>query len=452
MSNNIRLKGGLNIPIQGEAALKTRASIQPDVVAIRPDDFKGLVPRLLVREGDKVLAGSPVLADKNCPEILITAPVSGTVAGVVRGDKRKLLAVLIQADAVQESVDFGAKKADGLQAEQVREQLLKSGLWAAIIQRPYGILADPSVQPKAIFVSGFSTAPLAADPDYALGNEVEDIQAGVNALAKLSAGGVHLSLCADNYSGTAFHKIENVILHTFTGKHPAGNVGVQISHIAPIRKGETVWTVSLLMLAAIGRLFNTGKVNLARKVAVTGPVAKDPAYVDAFPGMPMKALSAFYDNSKGDIRFVSGDALTGRNAGENGFLGFFDNQVTLLHEGTERELLGWAKPFRFNQFSSSRAYFSWLCPKKKYAMDTNTHGGPRAFVVSDVYSKVLPMDIFPVYLIKACLAGDIEKMENFGIYEVLPEDLALCEYVDPSKNDIQAIIASGIDQMIKEMA
>ena len=217
-------------------------------------------------------------------------------------------------------------------------------------------------------------------------------------------------------------------------------------------KGDTVWTVSLLLLSAIGKLFSTGKYDMRRKVAVTGPKAIDPAYVDALPGISMKDLKDFYDNSANDLRFVSGDVLTGENVGENGFLGFFDNQVTLLHEGTEREVLGWAKPFRFGKFSSSRTYFSWLCPKKTYDMDTNFNGGPRAFVMSDVYGKVLPMDIFPIYLAKACLAGDIDKMEKFGIYEVLPEDLALCEYVDPSKNDIQAIIQKGIDLMIKEMA
>ncbi len=452
MSNNIRLKGGLNIPISGEAALQTSAAVKPDVVAICPGDFKGLVPRLLVREGDKVLAGSPVLADKQCADILITSPVSGTVAQVVRGDKRKLLAVLVKADEAQQCVDFGVMKPSQADAAAIKARLLESGLWASLVQRPYGILANPEVQPKAIFVSAFSTAPLAANTEFVLAAEVDNIQTGIDALAKLTPGGVHIGLSADNYSGTPFHRLENVIQHVFSGKHPAGNVGIQISHISPIRKGETVWTVSMLMLAAIGKLLNTGKLNLARKVAVTGPVAKSPAYVDALPGIAMKQLSAFYDNAAGDVRFVSGDALSGKNVGENGYLGFFDNQVTLLHEGTERELLGWAKPFRFNQFSSSRAYFSWLCPKKKYAMDTNTHGGPRAFVVSDVYSKVLPMDIFPVYLIKACLAGDLDKMEKFGIYEVLPEDLALCEYVDPSKNDIQAILEAGIDKMIKEMA
>ena len=453
MSNNIDLKEGLNIPISGTAAQNTKKTVVPDVIAVKPTDFKGLLPRLLVKEGDKVLAGSPVLADKKNPDIIITSPVSGTVAEIVRGDKRKLLEVRIKADAQQEFVDFGIHKPAEMSAEEVKALLLKSGLWPAIIQRPYGILADPALTPEAIFVSAFTTAPLAAVPEYVFKDEIADIQTGVDAIAKLTDGGVHFSLNSENYSGTPLHKIEHVIQHVFNGKkHPAGNVGVQISHISPIMKGDTVWTVSLLMLAAIGKLFSTGKFNMARKVAVTGPKAIAPAYVDALPGICMKDLKEFYDNSANDLRFISGDVLTGENVGENGFLGFFDNQVTLLHEGTEREVLGWAKPFRFGKFSSSHTYFSWLCPKKEYDMDTNFNGGPRAFVMSDVYSKVLPMDIYPVYLAKACLAGDIDKMEKFGIYEVLPEDLALCEYVDPSKNDIQAMIQKGIDLMIKEMA
>lgn len=452
MSNNIVLKRGLNIPIQGAAALKTSRTVKAGTIAVKPTDFKGFSPRLLVREGDRVLAGSPLMADKQCPDILVTSPVSGSVSEIVRGEKRKLLEVRIKADDTVEYLDFGVQNIAGMSAQQVKELLLKSGLWTALIQRPYGILANPEVKPKAIFVSAFSTAPLAADTDFALGSEAEYVQAGVNALTKLTEGGVHLSLSAANCSSTPFHKIENVVSHTFEGRHPAGNVGIQISHISPIRKGETVWTVSLLLLAAIGKLFATGRLDLARKVAVTGPVAKNPSYVEALPGMNMKDIAEFYDNSKGDIRFVSGDALSGTSIGHDGSLGFFDNQVTLLHEGTEREILGWAKPFRFNQFSSTRSYFSWLCPKKRYAMDTNVHGGPRAFLMSDCYGKVLPMDIYPIYLVKACLAGDIDNMEKFGIYEVLPEDLALCEFVDPSKNDIQAIIAKGIDLMIKEMA
>lgn len=450
MSNNIYLKKGLDIPIDGAAAQKTRKVIVPDVVAVKPTDFRGFTPKLLVREGDKVLAGTPVLADKMSQNILLASPVSGTVTEVVRGEKRKLLEVRIKADEKQEYIDFGVRKPAELSAEQIKEAILSAGLWPGIIQRPYGIIANPEIKPKAIFVSAFNTAPLAANPEFAFRDEVANIQTAINALAKLTDGGIHFSLNSENYSGTPFHKIENVIEHTFSGKHPAGNVGVQIHHISPIRKGETVWTVSLMMLAAIGRLFNTGKCDLRRKIAVTGPAAIEPAYVDGLPGISVKDIKEFYDSSL-NLRFVSGDALSGTNIGPEGFLGFNDNQITILREGDTYELLGWAKPVRCSQFSASRTYFSWLTPKKKYDMDTNLHGGPRAFVVNDVYGKVLPMNIFPVYLLKACLAQDIDKMEKYGIYEVLEEDLALCEYVCPSKIYIQQIISDGIALMMKEM-
>ena len=450
MSNNIYLKKGLDLPISGEAAQNTKKVIVPDVVAVKPTDFRGLVPKLLVKEGDKVLAGTPVLADKMSQNILFASPVSGTVAEVVRGEKRKLLEVRIKADANQEYVDYGVKKVADMSAEQIKSALLQAGLWPAVIQRPYGVIASPEVKPKAIFVSAFSTAPLAADTEFALAADIQHIQTAVNALAKLTDGGVHVSLNAENCSTSAFNKLENVTKHTFSGKHPAGNVGVQIHHISPIRKGETVWTTSLHMLAAIGKLFNTGKYDVSRKVAVTGPKVNGPAYVDAYPGIAIKDLKDFYNASE-NLRYVSGDVLTGSNVGAEGFLGFFDNQVTILEEGDKYELLGWAKPVRCSQFSASRTYFSWLTPNKKYDMDTNLHGGPRAFVVNDTYGNVLPMDIYPVFLLKACLANDIDKMEKFGIYEVLEEDLALCEYVCPSKIYIQQIITDGIALMLKEM-
>lgn len=448
MSNNIDLKKGLNIPIAGTAALETKKTIAQDVAAVKPTDFKGFSPRLLVKEGDKVSAGSPLLEDKKNLNILLTSPLSGTVQQIVRGDKRKLLAVLIKSDGSNDSIDFGVKDPSALNAEGVKETLLKSGLWLSLIQRPYGVIANPAVTPKAIFVSAFSTAPLCADTEFILKGEAEDIQDAVSALSKIAK----VNICV-NSADSAFAKLKDATIWTVKGdKHPAGNVGVQISHISPIQKGETVWTISPVLLAAFGKLLRTGKLDLRRKIAVTGPAAINPAYVEALPGMPIKALADFYDASKQEIRFVSGDPLTGENVGEDGYTGFFDTQVTLLGEGREREVLGWAKPFRFNQYSSTKSYFSWLSPKKRYSMDTNTHGGVRAFLMSDVYEKVLPMDIFPIYLIKACLAGDIDKMEKFGIYEVLPEDLALCEFVDPSKNDIQEIISKGIELMIKEMA
>ena len=453
MSQNFVLKKGLDIPLSGEAARRVSKTIAPGIVAVQPTDFKGFLPRLLVKEGDPVLCGSPVMADKKNADILLTSPVSGTVKEIVRGDKRKLLAVLVETDVRQQYVDFGVKDAAALDAGQVSQALLQSGLWPWIIQRPYGIIADPAVRPRDIFISTFSTAPLAPDSQFCFGSELQAAQAGIRALSKLTDGKVHVSLDG-NHRNPPFTGLQDCELHVFQGKHPAGNVGVQISHIAPIRKEDVVWTVSPMTLVAIGKLFTTGRYDVRRKVAVTGPMAIEPGYIETVPGMPVKELAPFCGNTPAEtLRIISGDVLSGKTVGADGYLGVFDNQITLLHEGTEQELLGWIRPFRFNQFSADRSYFSWLLPKKKYAMDTNLHGGARAFLMNDgYYARVLPMDIYPVYLAKACLAGEIEKMERFGIYEVLPEDLATCEFVDPSKNNIQAMIEHGIDLMLKEMA
>ena len=448
MSKTIVLKKGLNLPITGCAEKRLSKTLLSEVVAVQPADFKGLLPRLLVKEGDTVLAGSPVFSDKNNPDILITSPASGTVKAIVRGEKRKLLAVLIQTDPEQKYAAFDAQKpAD---ADAVKTALLASGLWPWLVQRPYGILANPALTPKAIFVSAFNSTPGAADTDFAFENEIPAIQAGIDALAKIAE--VHVSFNAKTYANSPLAKLQ-ATKHFFEGKCPAGNVGVQISHISPIKKDETVWTISLQGLAAVGKLFLKGKYDVRRMVAVSGPMAIQPAYVNALPGTPMTALKAFYSTNEDIVRVVSGDVLSGKTVGVEGYLGYFDNTVTLIKEGTEKEYFGWARPLRWNQYSTDHTYFSWLTPWRKYDMDTNLHGGPRAFVMSDeYYAKVLPMDIYPLYLIKACLAGDIEKMEKFGIYEVLPEDLAVCEFVDPSKNYIQDIIAKGIDLMLKEMA
>ena len=451
MSKDFVLKKGLDIPVEGEAELRVSKTTAPGIVAVEPTVFKGFLPRLLVKEGDPVLCGSPVMADKKNPDILLASPVSGTVREIVRGEKRKLLCVLVESDGKRQCVDFGVREASGLDDAQVRGALLRSGLWPWLVQRPYGIVADPAVRPRDIFISAFSTAPLAPDAAFCFGKDAAAAQAGVDALARLTDGKVHVSIPADGPE-SPFAALTGCELHRFSGKHPAGNVGVQISHIAPIRKGDTVWTVSPAGLVAIGKLFTTGRYDVARKVAVTGPMAFAPAYIEAVPGMPMREIASFCGNSEG-LRVVSGDILSGRTVGREGYLGFFDNQITLVREGTDQELLGWIRPLRFNQFSADRSYFSWLLPKQKYAMDTNLHGGPRAFLMNDgYYARVLPMDIYPVFLAKACLAGEIEKMERFGIYEVLPEDLATCEFVDPSKNNIQDMIEKGIDLMLKEMA
>ena len=449
MSDQIRLKKGLNLPISGEALCEVTAHVAPDLVAVKPTDFRGLVPRLLVKEGDSIKAGTPLFADKKYTTMVFCSPVSGTVDAVVRGDKRKLLEVRIKADGKNESVHFDVPKASSLDKKGMTELLLQCGLWPCLKQRPFGTIADPEAEPKAIFISGMNTAPLGADPEFALKDDVAAIQAGIDALGRLTKGGVHLSLCTDTFSGSEFHKLTGVVMHQFSGPHPAGNVGVQINHISPINKGEVVWTVDLHLVAVIGRFMLNGTYDTRRVIAVTGPAAVNPSYVEVPAGVSMKQLAAHF--SEGNIRVVSGDVLTGEAVGREGFLGFYHNQVSVLKEGDYFELFGWANPIRGKKFSFSRAYPAFLYRKKRYAMDTNENGGERPFLMNDVYGKVLPMDIYPVQLFKACLAGDLDKMEQLGIYEVIEEDVALCEYVCPSKIDIQNIVRQGIELMMKEM-
>ncbi|MBP5505635.1 MAG: Na(+)-translocating NADH-quinone reductase subunit A [Bacteroidales bacterium] len=451
MSEHIRLKKGLDIPLAGAAPAKIAETVADDLVALKPTDFKALVPKLAVKEGDSVQAGDVLFTDKMHPAVRFCSPCSGVVQQIVRGDKRKLLAVVVKADGEHKSVKFDAVDCSKLDKQAMTEALLERGLWPMIKQRPYGIIANAEDTPKSIFVSAMNTAPLAPDPDFIMDGRLDDLQEGVNALCRLTKGGVHFSMAAAAEAGSAMHNLKGVIFHTFDGPHPAGNVGIQINHISPINKGEIVWTVDLVSLAAMGRCLRTGEFDMTRPVAVTGPAAKEPCYVMGVQGMSLKAIAKYAE--EGNVRYVSGDVLTGTNVGAEGFLGFFDSQVTLLEEGDYYELLGWIKPFRLKKFSFSHLYWSWLAGKKKtYKLDTNTNGGPRAFVVSDVYGKVLPMDILPVYLLKACMAKDIEKMENLGIYEVIPEDFALCEFVCPSKIEIQQILSDGIDLMLKEMA
>ena len=451
MSEQIRLKKGLDIPVAGAASQTIAKTVSADIVAIKPTDFRALVPKMVVKEGDRVLAGDPLFVDKNRPQVCFCSPVSGTVEAVVRGEKRKLLEVRVKADGKMEYRRKKAAVPASMTKEKAAARMLELGLWPTVIQRPYGIIANPDDSPKSIFISAMDTAPLAPDYDFVLQNRFEDVQTGVDVLGKFTKGGVHFSMNYYTCPSSDFKKLRGVIFHEFEGKHPAGNVGVQINHISPINKGEIVWTVDLLSVAMIGKAFNEGIYDASRLVAVTGPAAKNPAYVSTIQGAPMSAFADFYAGAE-NVRLVSGNILTGNNVGPDGFIGFFDNQVTILKEGDYYETFGWCKPFRCKKFSFSHTYWSWLCGRKKYDMDTNTNGGPRPFVVSDVYAKVLPMDIYPVYLAKACLAKDIEKMENLGIYEVLPEDFALCEFVCPSKNNIQQIISDGIDLMLKEMA
>ena len=448
----IKLKRGLDIPLQG-APPKIWVEIPPpDFIALKPTDFRGVIPKLFVKEGDRIATGGVVYSDKNRPDILFTAPVGGTVCAIVRGEKRKILEVQINCTHQPPPRTFHVGAPGSLTREQIVETLLQSGCWPALKQRPYGIIAHPADTPKAIFVSAFDTAPLAPDLDSILTGQEADLQRGIDVLRQLApAGGIFWSIPHHTPPTSVLRKVQNVHTCIFNGKHPAGNVGVQIHHIAPISKGEVVWTIDPQWVVVIGRLFGTGLLDCRKAVALTGPSAAKPCYFWATPGTPLSAIPHI-GACKPKVRYISGNCLTGDDVGYNGSLGFYHQQITLLPQGDHRELFGWVKVLRTKTFSVSRSYLSWFCPKKRYPLDTNTNGGERAFVLSDVYPKVLPMNIYPVYLLKAILAGEIEKMEALGIYEVVEEDFALCEFVCPSKINIQEIISNGIDLMIKEMS
>ena len=444
MSKIIKLCKGLDIRLQGEAA-KTVADAQHAAeYAVSPLDFEGITPKMLVKVGDTVEAGSPLFFDKKRPEILFTSPVSGTVAAVNRGEKRKILSVVVSADKQVAYKEFAKLDVATASREEIVKLLLESGLWTMFVQRPYGVVATPSDMPKAIFVSAFDSAPLAIDYDFALAGDKEALQKGFDVLGRLTEGKVHLSYHAKQ-TAPQFSGVE---LHAFKGKHPAGNVGVQIHHIAPINKGEKVWTLNIQDVAILGRLFLSGKVDMSRVIAVAGSCVAEPKYYRVVAGASVESILGGKLSNE-HARVISGNVLTGRNVGKEGFLGVNANQITVIPEGDNYELLGWAMP-RFNKFSVSRAYLSWLFPCRKYNLDTNMNGGERAFVMNDLYEQYLPMDVYPVHLVKACLANDLDKMENLGIYEVIEEDLALCEFVCPSKIEMQQIIRNGINTMIKE--
>ena len=450
MSKVITLRKGLDINLQGKAPETLTTVPAAAEYAVSPLDFEGVTPKLLVKVGDEVKAGTPLFFNKYNERVLFTSPVSGTVAAVNRGEKRKVLNVTVKASADQRYEEFAVPDLSKASREEVVELLLRSGLWPMFVQRPYGVIADPTDSPKAIFVSAFDSAPLAPDYNYVLRERRNDLQKGIEVLRKLTAGKVHLSVRAKAEGQMA--ALKGAELHTFAGKHPVGNVGVQIHHIDPVNKDEVVWTINMQDLAIVGRLFNEGRVDMTKIIAVAGSEVEKPGYCRIVNGAPVASIlkGNVKAQKEGDaVRIISGNVLTGTKTAADGFISFYANQITVIPEGDKYELLGWAMP-RFGKFSVSRSYFSWLFPRKAYNLDTNLNGGERPFVVTGLYEQYLPMDIYPMYLLKACLAGDIEKMENLGIYEVVEEDFALCEFVDPSKIEIQQIIRDGINLMIKE--
>lgn len=446
MAKVIKLRKGLNINLKGKAEAKVVAIDASEVYGLVPDAFVGVKPKLVAKEGDVVKAGDALFVDKLHPEVKFVSPVSGKVTSVERGDRRKILSVQVTADKQQVYADFGKKNVSSLSGEQVKVALLEAGLFAFFLQRPYAVTANPADTPKAIFVSTFSDMPLAADFEVAVKGNEADFQTGVDALAKIAK--VYLGVKPS--ASSVLSNAKNAEVTVFEGKCPAGNVGVQINNVSPVNKGEVVWTLGAEEVVFIGRLFNTGKVDLTRTIAVAGSEIKAPAYVKALVGQQISSIVKGNIATDKKVRLIDGNPLTGLKVSETAFLGAHSTEITAIPEGDEAdEAFGWIMP-RFNQFSTSRTYCSWLMGNKEYSLDSRIKGGERHMIMSGEYDSVFPMDIYPEQLVKSIIAGDIEKMEALGIYEVAPEDFAVCEFVDSSKLELQRIVREGLDMLRKE--
>lgn len=450
MSNVIKLRKGLDIHLQGKLSEPTPLSVrESDDYALCPDDFVGVAPKVVVKEGDKVKAGDALFVNKHFPEVRFASPVSGEVSAVVRGERRKVLCVKVKADKEQQYADFGRKDPKDLDAAQVKTALLEAGLFGFIDQLPYAVSTNPSVSPKAIFVSALRDKPLAFDFSIELKGNESDFQLGLTALSKMAK--TYLGIGAKQQDISALNDAKDVEVNVFDGPCPAGNVGVQVNHLLPVNKGDVVWTVDPSVVIFIGRLFSTGHVDLRRQVALVGSKVKTNGVANVLIG---KRIGDIVEGKleEGHLRIINGNVLTGKPCTFDDYLGTHTSEITVIPEGDDvDELLGWIMP-RTNQFSVNRSYFSWLCPKKEYALDARIKGGERHMIMSGEYDSVLPMDIYGEYLIKAIIAGDIDKMEQLGIYEVSPEDFALAEFVDSSKLELQKIVRQGLDMLRKENA
>lgn len=448
MANVIKLRKGLNINLKGKAAQEIISVKQPEIYALIPGDFHGVTPKVVVKEQEYVLAGGVLFVDKNCPEKKFVSPVSGVVTCIERGERRKILSISVAAAAEQDYAEFGKKEVSKMTGEEVKKDLLEAGLFAFMTQRPYSVVADPNATPKGIFISAWDTNPLAADFEFVLKGQENDFQTGLDALAKIAKTYLNIGACQ---KASALTTAKNVTVTAFEGANPAGNVGVQINHISPINKGEVVWTIGAEEVIFIGRLFNTGRVDLTRTLALTGSEVKAPAYCKMKVGAQLTDLFTTIATGNQPLRYINGNVLTGTQVKANGYLGAYATSLTVIPDGENiHEFLGFVMP-RFDQFSTSRTYFSWLFGKKEYALDARVKGGERHMIMSGEYDKVFPMDIYPEYLIKAIIAGDIDRMEALGIYEVAPEDFAVCEFVCSSKLELQRIVRQGLDMLRKEM-
>lgn len=450
MANVIKLKKGLDIVLKGAAAKEYFELKRISTYALIPDDFTGVTPKLLVKEQNEVKAGEALFIDKAHPEVAFVSPVAGTVKCIERGARRKILSISVTASDTQAYKEYGKKKVTDMSIEDIKSLLADSGLFAFIRQRPYDIVSCPSVVPRAIFVSAFDSNPLAPDVEFVLRGDEENFQTGLDVLSAIAKTYLNINV---HQTSTMLINAKNVTITAFDGPNPAGNVGVQINQIAPVNKGEIVWTLAAQSVVYIGRLFNNGHIDFTHSVALTGSEVMNPSYCKLQLGAQLTDVFADRVTVDKDLRYISGNVLTGRKIAANGYLGAYDNQLTVIPEGDEiHEELGWIAP-RMNDFSISHSYFNWLISKtKQYVLDARVKGGQRHMIMSDEYTKVFPMDILPEYLIKAIIAGDIDRMEELGIYEVAPEDFALCEFVCSSKMELQRIVREGLDMLRAEMS
>ena len=448
MHRVVKISKGLNINLKGAPVAEMTSVEAAKLYALMPADFTRVTPKVVVKPEDTVKAGEPLFVDKANPELQFVSPVSGKVVAVNRGERRRVLSVVVESDGKFESVEYKAKDVLSLSSDEVKADLLKAGMFAFMRQRPYDVIANPSDAPRAIYVSAFDSKPLAVNFEVALKGNEEDFQTGLDALSRIAP--VHLGICACQKS-TALLVAKNVTTTIFKGPHPAGNVGVQINKTAPVNKGEIVWTIGAEEVIFIGRLFNKGKVDFTRTVALAGSEVKNPSYSKVVLGAQISTLVEGRLENNHELRVIDGNVLTGKKTTTDGFLGAFSTEVTVIPEIlNDADILGWAAP-RFGMYSTSRSYFSWLFPKRNYTIDARIKGGERHMIMSNEYDKVFPMDIYPEYLIKAIITGNIDKMEQLGIYEVAPEDFALCEFVDSSKLELQRIVREGLDKLRAEM-
>ncbi|WP_020531342.1 Na(+)-translocating NADH-quinone reductase subunit A [Flexithrix dorotheae] len=455
MSQTIKLKKGFNINLAGKAEKKIGQVETPETFAIKPSDFPGMIrPKVTVKVGDKVNAGDTIMFDKKLDAVLYTAPVSGEVIEINRGEKRKLINIKILADkeiSYKEFKKHTVSEISTLSREEAQQQLLESGVWPNLVQRPYAVVANPEDTPKAIFISAFDSNPLAPSYDFLLKDQDKYFQAGVDVLKKFTKGSIHVNIDGNAEVSQLFTHTKNVQINKFLGKHPYGNVGVQIHHLDPINKGDIVWTSNPYGVVQIGKLFLEGKYDASKVIAVAGSEIKNPQYYSTYMGACVDKF--LHNNITGEnVRVISGNVLTGAKIEQNGYLGFYDHLVTVIPEGNRSRFVlteGWLAP-TFNRLSFHRAFnlFSFLNPPtKEYVLDTSTNGEDRPFVVSGAFEKVLPMDIYPTYLLKAIMAEDYDEMEALGIYEIAEEDLAICEFIDVSKHDIQDLVRTGLNLM-----